>query len=192
MRPAYRSTSRFAVHRLSTMPINRKASISFRDTKNAPRHESAPGPCRYTRQAEIAPSTYASIASRHISASQSLLELWAAIAFVYDCVLDGREDMPWRPASRALEPGDRIFQLGRADAAVECVRVDAMPAFAAVAAPPAEFAIDVFIETPGRQVPAARRLMAAHAHEMSPASAIAILSPIHRMTGTAMLLPIAL
>lgn len=71
MRPAYRSTSRFAVHRLSTMSINRKVPISFPDTKNAPGHESAPGPCRYTHLGETAPSTHAWIVSGHVSAARS-------------------------------------------------------------------------------------------------------------------------
>ena len=130
--------------------------------KNAPGHESAPGPYRHTRQAEIAPSAYASIVSRHISASRSLLELWAAIAFVCDGVLDGRQDIPRRPALRALEPRDGIGQLRPADAAIEFIRFDAMPAFAAVAPLGAERALYGVVEATGRQVVPARRLVLNH------------------------------
>ena len=51
--------------------------------KNAPRRVSASGPYRYTRQLKTGPSTYARIASRHVSASTPLplrhspYETWA-------------------------------------------------------------------------------------------------------------------
>lgn len=100
--------------------------------------------------------------SRHIPTLQSLLKTSAAIAFVCDGVLDSREDVFRRPTLRALEFGNRIFQLGAADAAVEFVRYDTMPAFTAVTPLAAELALNVFIETPRRQVVAARRLVLSH------------------------------
>lgn len=53
--------------------------------------------------------------------TESLLKLWAAIAFIYDGVLDSRQDIPRQSTLRALERRDRIGQLGPADAAVELV-----------------------------------------------------------------------
>ncbi len=62
--------------------------------------------------------------SSHLQQS-SLLKTSAAVVFVYERVLDRREDVFRRPALRALELRDSIGELGRADAAVEFVRYDA-------------------------------------------------------------------
>lgn len=67
--------------------------ISSPDTKNALRQICASGPCKYTRWVEIAPSAYASIVSRHIPALPSLLKIGTAIAFIYNRILDCREDV---------------------------------------------------------------------------------------------------
>lgn len=80
----------------------------------------------------------------------------------YNRILDRRQDIFRRPTLRTLELRDRIFQLGPADAAIELVRFDAMPALTAVTPLCAERAFDVFIETPRRQVVAAGRLVLSH------------------------------
>ena len=135
--------------------------------KNALRHIFASGPCKYTRQAETAPSTYARIISRYVSAPPSLLKISAAIAFVCDCVLDRRQDIPRRPTLRALEPRDRLGQLWPADAAVELVRFDAMPAFAAVTPLGAERTLDVVVEAPRWQVVSTDGLVLNHDQHLS-------------------------
>ena len=99
--------------------------------------------------------------SSHLQQS-SLLKIGAAVAFVRDCVLDRRDDVFRRPALCTLELRDRIGQVYLADAAVQFVRYEAVLAFAAITTLPAELAVDVFIETPRRQVIAARRLVLNH------------------------------
>lgn len=99
--------------------------------------------------------------------TRSLLKISAAVAFVRGCVLDCRQDVFRRPALRALELRDRIGQVNLTDAAVELVRFDTVPAFAAVTAFRAERTLDVFIETPGRHVVAARRLVIDHGRPLS-------------------------
>lgn len=80
----------------------------------------------------------------------------------YNRILDRREDILRRPALRALEPSDRIFQLEPADAAVELVRFDTVFAFAAVTPLCAERTVDVVVEATRRQVVPARRLIINH------------------------------
>lgn len=99
--------------------------------------------------------------SSHLQQS-SLLKIGAAVAFIRGCVLDRSDDVLRRPALRTLELRDRIGQVYLADAAVEFVRYEAMLAFAAIATLTAELTVDVFIETPRRQVVAARRLVLNH------------------------------
>lgn len=115
------------------------------------------------RSATPAASRYSSPRLRR----SSLLETGAAVIFVYERVLDRREDVFRRPALRALELRDRIGELGRADAAVEFVRYDTMPALTAIAPLAAERTVDVVVETPGRHVVAACRLVLSHGRPLS-------------------------
>lgn len=61
--------------------------------KNAPKLIYASGPCKYTRKRKTAPSTYATIIFRYVSALSSLLKIGAAIAFVYNRILDCGQDV---------------------------------------------------------------------------------------------------
>ena len=104
--------------------------------------------------------------SSHLQQS-SLLKTSAAVVFVYERVLDRRDDVFRRPALRALELRDRIGELGRANAAVEFVRFNTVLALTAVTAFPAELAVDVVVETPRRHVVAACRLVLSHDQPLS-------------------------
>lgn len=99
--------------------------------------------------------------SSHLQQS-SLLKTSAAVVFVYERVLDRREDVFRRPALRALELRDRIGELGRANAAVEFVRYDTMLALTAIAPLAAELAVDVVVEASRRQVVPADGLVLNH------------------------------